>query len=167
MLNKKLLLAVVATASLAGCATQMPAPAPESADVGVLKKLDEYAERSSLTMQRLAAMKIDRSGMAPVDLKAPPGLDVPVSITWTGPIEQLVKKMAEITGYSYEGVLGSRPAAPVNVSISVNKMSAFQVLADAGAQAGLGADIIIRPDLKKLAVKYPQTTPNGGYVQSK
>lgn len=167
MLNKKLLLAVAAAASLAGCAHQTQAPAPESADVSVLKKLDEYAERSSLTMQRLAALQIDRSGLAPVELKAPAGLDVPVSITWTGPVEQLVKKVAEMTGYTYEGVLGRKPATPVNVSISVTNMSAFQVLADAGAQAGIGADIVIRPDLKKLAVKYPQTTPNGGYGQSK
>ena len=167
MLKNKLLLTVVAAAALSGCATQKPAPAPESADAAVIQKLNEYAERSSMTMQRLASLQIDRAGGKTVELKAPEGLDVPVSITWTGPVEQLVKKIAEITGYTYEGVLGSKPAAPVNVSISVSKMSAFQVLADAGAQAGVGADIVIRPDLKKLAVKYPPTTPTGGYVQPK
>lgn len=169
MLNSKLVL-VSATAALSvlmgGCATTTPPSAP-GADAAVLEKLSDYAQKSSLSMQRLAAIQIDRSGAQPVELKVPKGLEKPISITWTGPIEQLVKKVAEMTNYSYEGVLGGKPANAVHVSVSVTNMTAFHVLADAGAQAGVAADIIIRPEQRKVAVKYPPVTPNGGYAQPK
>ena len=115
--------------------------------------------------RKMAALRAGQSQTAAVALVAPPGLDVPVSITWTGPIDLLVKKVAELSGYTYDGTLGTKPMAPVNVSISVTGVTAFDILADAGAQAGTAADIIIRPDTKKLALRYPPTTPNGGYVK--
>lgn len=166
MFKSKLMIvaAAVAVLGLSGCATNVVPASVQGPDVAVLEKIASYAQQTSISMQRLAAMQIDRSGLAPLELKAPEGLDRPISITWTGPIEQLVKKIAEMTGYTYDGVIGSKQANAVHVSISVTNMSAFQVLADAGAQAGVAADIVIRPEQKRIAIKYPPTTPNGGYV---
>lgn len=159
----KIVAAALAVVSVSGCAVP-PAPVVAGPDVAVLEKLASYAQQSSVSMQRLASIQIDRSGVAPVELRAPAGLEKPISITWSGPIDKLVKKVAEMTGYAYEGEIGSKPANQVHVSISVTNLSAFQVLADAGAQAGVAADIVIRPDQKRMAISYPPTTPNGGYV---
>jgi hypothetical protein len=167
MFKRKIFVVAACLAALGGCATKptpVPAPGPDAA---ILEKIAEYAQKSSISMQRLAAIQMDRAGNTAVDLKAPPGLEKPISITWTGPIEQLVKKVSEMTGYQYEGALGNKPANVVIVSVSVNNTAAFNVLADAGAQAGVAADIVIRPEQKMMAIKYPPVTPNGGYGQSK
>ncbi len=168
MFKTKLIIAAACMAALGGCATKPTPVAAPGPDAAILEKLADYAQKSSISMQRLAAIQMDRAGNAPVvELKAPEGLDKPISITWTGPIEQLVKKVAEMTGYQYEGVLGNKPANAVHVSVSVTNTAAFNVLADAGAQAGVTADIIIRPEQKLVAIKYPPVTPNGGYVEAK
>lgn len=169
MFKRKLVMVsmAVAMAALSGCATPPTPIASPGPDAAILEKLASYAQKSSISMQRLAAIQMDRSGTQTVDLQAPEGLDKPISITWTGPIDTLVKKIAEMSGYAYEGELGSKPVNAVHVSVSVTNTSAFHVLADIGAQAGVAADIVIRPDQKRLAVKYPPTTPNGGYVAVK
>lgn len=167
MFKRKLMIvaAALAVLSVSGCAIRLVEPvAAPGPDVGVLEKLASYAQQSNASLQRLIAIQLNRSGAVPVELQAPEGLDKAISIAWTGPIEPLVKKLAEISGYTYEGVIGAKPANAVNVSISVTNLSVFRVLTDAGVQAGVAADIVIRPGQKQMLIKYPPTTPNGGYV---
>ena len=159
--------AALAVFGVSGCATSMVAPPAPGPDVTVLEKLAMYAQQSNAAMQRLMAIQMSRSRAVPVELQTPVGLDKPISISWTGPIEQLVKKVAEVSGYTYEDVVGAKPANAVHVSISVTNATVFQVLTDAGAQAGVAADIVIRPGQKQMLIKYPPTTPNGGYVAAK
>lgn len=151
---------------LAGCAHK-PAETPASPDAEILKKIAQHAERASYSMQRLAALRGANGGLQVADMVAPAGLEMPISINWSGPVDSLVRKIAEVTGYEYEGVIGSKPVTPVLVTVAVTNTPAFNVLADAGAQAGSAADIIVRPETRKILVKYPPVLRNGGFGQPK
>jgi defect-in-organelle-trafficking protein DotD len=164
---KKFIAPALLAAVLAGCATQPTTGVPiNGPDVEVLNRIAQHAQQASLSMQRMAALKGAGAGLKIGEDEVPAGLEMPISINWSGPVESLVKKIAEMTGYDYEAPIGSKPATPVLVSVSVNAVPAFGILADAGAQTGSAADIVIRPDSRKIFVKYPPTVRSGGYVSN-
>lgn len=158
-------LAMTSLAVLSGCATQ--APTPVAADAEVMAQLATYADRASISNQRLASIRTGTAGVKIDKVEVPAGLEAPISITWSGPIDQLAKKVAELSGYQYGGSMGTSKT-PVLVSISVTNTPAFNVLADAGAQAGSAVDIVVHPNTKKIFVKYSPAARTGGYpVQSR
>ena len=167
MKSKSIILgAIAASVVMTGCATKPPAEVGEQIkpDAEVLAKIAESATRASKSMERLAAIRSTTSGLKIADRVAPEGLDVPITINWAGPIDGLAKKLAELTGYKYEGTEGSVPSMPILVSVAVTETSAFQILANAGAQAGSAADIVIRPSTKSIMIKYAPATQSGGYA---
>lgn len=155
-----LLSAVCAAGLLAGCVTP---PTPATAhDAEVMAKLAAYSERASNSMARLAAIRSASAGVTVAPGVVPAGLEVPVSVSWSGPVDQLVQQIADVAGYEYGGTLGSIKT-PVLVSMAVTSHTAFNVLSDAAAQAGSAADIVVHPDTKKIFVKYPPAMRSGGY----
>lgn len=156
-----------AVALLAGCATQKPegqTPAP-GVDAKVQQTLANAAARSSEAMLTLAKTRSATHGITySDDFKVPDELRTPITINWSGPLDELVHKVADLTGYQYEAAVGSRPNTTVLVHIAVTDLEAHKVLANAGQQAGSAADIVVNPDSKKLYVKYPPNTRNGGYA---
>lgn len=163
--SKALVLTMIAAAALAaGCATPEPTGTPVDPNADVRAKIAASADRVSLSMQRLAAMRSATYGVKVVDFKTPVGLETEISINWAGPIDGLARKISELTGYTFDGTLGPVPTTPVIVSVSATDTSAFSILADAGAQAGTAADIIVQPETKRIIVKYPPVTRTGGYA---
>lgn len=152
---------VAASAILTGCATQ-PKPVAPEANAELMTKLATYADRASRSMQRLASVRGANAGVNVDNVQIPAGLEVPISIKWSGPVDQLAAKVAQLTGYQFGGVLGNSKT-PVLVSITVVNTPAFNVLADAGAQAGSAAEIVVHPNTKKIFVKYPPAARTGGY----
>lgn len=170
MVKSKLVLALSAAAAalaLAGCASQPKVDPAAEADGRVLQELSAHAQRASLSMQRLAAMKGANDSVALPDPANFPGMEKPVTISWSGPIEQLTRKIAEESGYSYLGTIGARPATPVSVAISVVDTPAIYILMDAGAQIGSAADLVVNPEKKTVLVKYPPVVRSGGYPIAK
>lgn len=152
---------LAAMALISGCATK-PAPVAATTEGDVTARLADYADRASQSMQRLAAVRGANAGIKVDNVKVPAGLEIPVSIKWSGPVDQLVSKVAELSGYQFGGVLGNSKT-PVLVSITVVNTPAFNVLADAGAQTGSAAEIVVHPDTKKIFVKYPPAARTSGY----
>lgn len=164
MKTHALALSIAAVTALAGCATQQPTGAPATGpDPEILRKLTALGDDANVSLQRLAALRSATNGVTVSDYQPPAELATPISIQWSGPIDGLARKVAELTGYSFEGVFGAAPTVPVIVNISVTNASAFDVLSNAGAQAGAAADIVVRPKSKAIAVKYPPTIRSGGY----
>lgn len=154
--------AVLAT----GCATK---PASEVAapvvDQEVARIVAESGERMSKAMLTLAATRSNTHGVIyKDDYPVPAELNTPITINWAGPVDQLVKQVAELTGFAYVQPVGKAPATVVIVTIAAKDLKAHDVLANAGQQAGSAADIVVNPDSKKLYVKYPPTTRSGGYA---
>ena len=157
-----LIVATALTGLLAGCMTTPPADT--SKETELLERIATYAERSSQSMQRLSALKAGHGGVQVVEVGTPAGMEVPVSINWSGPIDALVKKIGEMTGYAYTEPVGTRPATPVLVNVAVTNMSAFEILRDISAQAGSAAEVVVQPDSRRVFVRYAPSTRTGGYV---
>lgn len=81
------------------------------------------------------------------------GMSGAADIEWTGPIEPLVRKLADMTDYKLK-VLGNAPAIPIIVSISQEKAVIADILKNAGMQAGKRANIVVFPANRVIEVRY-------------
>lgn len=81
------------------------------------------------------------------------GMGGTADIDWTGPIEPLLRKLADLTDYKIK-VLGNSPAIPIIVSITQNKAVIADILKNAGMQAGKRANIVVFPANRVIEVRY-------------
>lgn len=90
------------------------------------------------------------------------GMSGTVDIDWTGPIEPLVGKLAEMTDYKLK-VLGNQPGIPVIVSISQSNAIIADILKNAGMQAGKRVNIVVFPANRVIELRYATVgvTPAG------
>lgn len=160
----RLIVAACVIATISGCMTVPVAIAPiDNPDADLMSKIAASAERVSLAMQRLSMIRGGGQAEASQDYKVPAGLEKTMSINWAGPIDGLARKVAQMSGYTYDEPLGPIPNTPVIVSMAVTGQSMFNILSDAGGQAGSAADIVVRPESRRITVKYPPVTRSGGY----
>lgn len=76
-----------------------------------------------------------------------------VSIDWAGPVEPLVKQLAESTQLRVK-VLGVEPAIPVMVSVRKRDSSVYLVLQDLRGQIANRADIMVYPSSGVIELHY-------------
>lgn len=81
------------------------------------------------------------------------GMSGTADIDWTGPIEPLVRKLADLTDYKVK-VLGNTPAIPIIVSISEDCAVIADILKNAGMQAGKRANIVVFPANRVIEIRY-------------
>ncbi len=81
------------------------------------------------------------------------GMGGTADIDWTGPIEPLIRKIADLTDYKVK-VLGTNPSIPIIVSISQNKAVLADVLKNAGMQAGKRANLVVFPANRVIEIRY-------------
>lgn len=81
------------------------------------------------------------------------GMSGTADIDWTGPIEPLVRKLADMTDYKLK-VLGNAPTIPIIVSISQDQAVIADILKNAGMQAGKRANIVVFPANRIIEVRY-------------
>jgi defect-in-organelle-trafficking protein DotD len=81
------------------------------------------------------------------------GMSGTADIDWTGPIEPLVRKLADMTDYKIK-VLGNAPGIPIIISISQEKAVIADILKNAGMQAGKRANIVVFPANRVIEVRY-------------
>jgi defect in organelle trafficking protein DotD len=76
-----------------------------------------------------------------------------VSIDWAGPVEPLIKQLAEGTQLRVK-VLGSEPAIPVMVSLRKRDTSVYLILQDLRGQIGNRAEIMVYPSSGVIELHY-------------
>jgi defect-in-organelle-trafficking protein DotD len=81
------------------------------------------------------------------------GMSGTIDIDWTGPIEPLIRKIADMSDYKLK-VLGNAPAIPVIVSIAQEKAIIADVLKNAGMQAGKRANIVVFPANRVIELRF-------------
>lgn len=81
------------------------------------------------------------------------GMGGTADIDWTGPIEPLLQKIAEMTNYTLK-VLGNAGSIPIIVSISQSKAIVADILKNASLQAGNRANIVVFPANKIIELRY-------------
>lgn len=135
---------VLACGLLAGCANPHVVPVATEPDL-VSLRIAQAAEKASSALDTIAAIEQHRDPEVtkPQDFSAATeGLQELITVKWTGPIEQMLQALSSRAGLRFQPV-GSQPATPVIISVSVYQKPLIEVLRDIGLQAGRRADVSV------------------------
>ena len=155
----KISTAFIALSLLAACAQQESTtitPVAAEPDI-VTVKLAQAADKASEALNSIANIEQQRSPAAqPLESDysgAPPNLQQPVTLRWSGPIEAVTRTLAERAGYKFR-VKGNVPAVPLTVNVDVYEQPILHVLRDIGLQAGHRADLAVDGASGVIEVRY-------------
>ena len=147
---------------LAGCgggASQMKNVAKQVPPDPAFAKLAEAANTSSRSMLNLAEIELAVSppppNYHPVDL-ASYGMSNLVSVDWAGPVEPIVQRIANASGYQLK-VLGTEPAVPVLVYVNAKNQPLGDVLRDIGYQCHNNVAIVVYAEKRVIELCYAKT----------
>ena len=139
---------LLGTAMLAGCAAPVH-PVPTTVEAAGMPN-PELALQKSITdvdaeMAELGEMN-PTAAAAPAVAQSvlPDPLQKTVSFTWNGPLDGAVSKLALSVGYTFY-VTAPQNAQPLDISISANSETAYQVFQQLGADAGAKAKVQVDP----------------------
>ena len=127
-------------------------------DADTENQLAQAAQSVSQSLENLSAVEI---AAHPSTKIAPPanahriGMAQTASLDWSGPIQALLKKIADTSGYRLQ-ILGKQPSIPVIVAISKHNVALATILRDAIFQAQQQADINVYPSSKIIELRYHQ-----------
>lgn len=139
---------------------QLPAkaaPIPVAAATDAASaKLAEAASSVSQSLTELAA--VNKANMAPQAAKLYPHvaeMQIPgtSSIDWNGPIQPLLKQVANAAGYRLV-VSGNAPAIPIVVLLRAEERANAEIVQDAALQAGNRATVSSSYPLKTIYLSY-------------
>lgn len=125
--------------------------------------LAEAADKASNSLQTLAAIEQTRSSGVSVQpiVNAPEELSRAITLTWVGPPEQILRKLADRASYNFV-TLGNRPPVPAVVSIDVQNKPVIEVLRDVGLQLGVRGDVKVDSQAQIIELHYAPITGVGG-----
>ncbi len=163
--NFKLLAVVGMIAGLSACTTypsmkRDPQVVANPDKVSLM--LAEAADKASNALQTLAA--IEQSSAPAVAVQpihnAPPELMRAMTITWYGPAEQLLKKLANRASYTFITV-GDKPPVPLTVNMDVENQPVIDTLRDVGLQLGVRGDVKVDSTRRMVELHYAPVTGMG------
>lgn len=121
-------------------------------------RLAQAAERATSAQNKMAQIESFRTPLPTQDGLPYPiaGMAQPTSLTWTGPIEQISRTLAEMAGLGFK-TTGKEPPLPLVVNVEAHQQPIGKILQDIGAQAGRRADLIVEPMSRTLELRYAPT----------
>jgi len=143
-------------ALLAGCEQNNSTTAIATEPDIVTVKLAQAADRASQALDSIASIEQQRSPNTPSlenYANAPTNLMQPVSVRWSGPIEPIVKSLAERAGLRFH-VKGNVPPVPLTVNVDAYQQPILHVLRDIGLQAGHRADLAVDGVAGVIEIRY-------------
>ena len=157
-MKTKLLLILCIVVCLAGCVqTRSEDYNLQQASIDNAQiQLAEAATSVSKDLNQLAA--IEKAKMPKSSLQSPPspasiGMAQLASTDWTGPIEQLMQKIAKASNYRLQ-IIGRKPAIPVIVSVSAENEPLATILRDTSFQAAKKVDVVVYPRRRIIEMRY-------------
>lgn len=152
---------VLAVALLAtSCGTTQQEPVLDSyatgpsADLRLTKAVEEAAKAQT----DFARVQIARTKPAPLPLDEsalPEELKRPASIEWSGPAHEAARRVAALTGYSFQ-ITGNPPSIPPVVHVSMKDVPAAKALENIGLQAFPFGEVSVDPNMKRIEFRYLQ-----------
>lgn len=124
--------------------------------------LAEAADKASNALQTLAAVEQSNApavAVAPIH-NAPPELMRAMTITWYGPAEALLKKLADRASYSFITV-GNEPPVPLVVNMDIENRPVIDTLRDVGLQLGVRGDVKVDSMRRMVELHYAPITGIG------
>ncbi len=148
--------AAVMTLALSACAVHGPVDqqlVAEPDPVGL--RIAAAVDKASAALQTLASVEQARNPGSSIQQVpyAPQELRRSVSVEWVGPIEPIMRRLADRAGYDMQ-VNGDLPPAPVVVTVNARQKSVIDVLRDLGLQAGQRADVVVDPEHHIVELNY-------------
>lgn len=162
MNNKCILILSAVCLWLSGCsqgASQVKHVARQVQPDPAFAKLAEAANASSRSIMNLAEIELAVSppppDYHPVNL-AGYGMSNLVSVDWSGPVQPIIQRIANATGYQLK-VFGIEPAVPILVYVNVKNKPIGDVLRDLGYQCYTKASLVIYPENQVIELRYAET----------
>lgn len=149
--------AFLATGALiAGCAQFEPAVRPVATEPDLIgERIAQSAEKAAAALDEIAGIEQHRTPVQQVPdyLDAPTNFTQPITVKWTGPVDQIVRTLANMAGATLS-IKGKTPPVPVLVNVDVYQESLIQVLRDIGLQAGSRADLSVDSQHSNIEIRY-------------
>lgn len=161
ILQKFLLIIIInlTTCLVCGCSLTNKKPNPEPVACNN-KEIEKQLLDTAQSIERsLALLAMSQESNNPPLINTAPlltpegGMGGTADIDWTGPIEPLLRKLADMTDYNLK-ILGSEPTIPIIVSITQNKAVIADIVKNASLQAGRQANIMVFPANKIIELRY-------------
>lgn len=120
---------------------------------------EQIAEAASAVGQSLQQLSAVQMTVHPPKKLSKPfnpqalGMDKTASISWTGPAEPILKKIAEATNYHFR-VIGKRPAIPALVSLDMHNKPIADILRNIMYQVVMKADIAVYARSRTIELRY-------------
>lgn len=152
LLMNKYIIATLVIFLLTGC---MPQPKPPKLDSNTisLAEASYNVSRSIVNLSEVAQAAHPLPNLDEAPSPASYGMGALTSIDWSGPVEPLVKQIANAANYRLR-VLGRAPAIPVLVSVYNKNIVLADALRDVGYQCGRRATITVYPDSRVIELRY-------------
>lgn len=161
-----LLLSLSMTSFMIGCTALQCAPSPSicNDELG----LDPTAQNTVEAQLMVSAKSIEESLKtlaSAQDADDPPivntvplmtpegGMGGTANVDWTGPIEPLLERVADMTDYRLK-VLGNEPAIPIVITISNKHAIVAEIVQNAAYQAAKRAHVIVYPNTRVIELRY-------------
>ncbi|MFZ9035715.1 MAG: DotD/TraH family lipoprotein [Francisellaceae bacterium] len=160
---KVISLCVIGSLLLSGCSSDASLEAEKAYYAASLqnqqrveKDLSQAISQTRYSIDQLAAIK-QAAAHKPVampfsDINASQ-LQQKISVSWFGPIQTVVEKIAQTVGFSYQQY-GTLPIMPVFINIDYHSAPAIEVLKNIQLQANNKALISILPDEKIITLRF-------------
>lgn len=155
------IICIILGSNLLGCSSALKTPAQANAakvpyNSLVEQELVSAAKKIEASLALLASTQ--EENQVPLLNTSPlitpeGGMSGTADIDWTGPIEPLIRTLADMTDYKVK-ILGNPPGIPIIVSISQEEAVIADILKNAGMQAGKRANIVVFPANRVIELRY-------------
>lgn len=123
---------------------------------GVYPSLSQAANSIDKNLIKLSAT--EQAAYPPKDITETPipesyDMSIPISVNWNGPVEKLVRKLANIVSYKFV-VVGKKPTIPIIVLLAVKRDTVGNILRNVGYQSGKRASVVVFPVSRTIELRY-------------
>lgn len=155
--------ALLAVSVLSACAPPKRNAQVVASPDKVSLMLAEAADKASNSLETLAAIEQAKAPGVSVEPihNAPEELQRAMTLSWVGPPEQVLRKLADRASYNFIA-LGNRPPVPLVVNVDVQNQPVIEILRDIGLQLGVRADVRVDSTRQMIELHYAPVTGVGG-----
>jgi len=141
---------------IAGCSQFSPVVKPVATEPDLIgERVARAAETAARALNDIAGIEQQRTPLKQVPdyVDAPTNFTQPITVKWSGPIEQITQTLAVKAGASFS-TKGRVSGVPLLVNVDVYQQPLIQVLRDIGLQAGQRADLSVDSQRSVVEIRY-------------
>ena len=147
-----LIILIISSLVFTGCARPPVETKPDNTGTS-LAEASYSVSRSIVSLSETAQAAHPLPELAPPPNPASYGMAGLTSVDWSGPVEPLVRQIANTANYRVN-ILGVPPAIPVLVTIYDKNRMLADVLRDVGYQCGRRASVVVFPESRVIELRY-------------